>query len=119
MTQQRLKSLESQRKWSALQRLSLALSDEAQPRRAFGAWRRPVVFREHAAHDILVEIHAERMRDRLRDAHTAELGIAALHFDDRRDEFWSGAFGTGFSATEGGGKEGALFPINQCLVELE
>jgi hypothetical protein len=36
------------------------------------------VLREHATHDIFVDVEAQSMRDLLRDAYTAELGIAAL-----------------------------------------
>src|SRR5207245_8123493 len=83
----------------------LEVSDECEPRWAMGTavpW--PVVHRERAAHDIFVNVHPEGMRDLLRYAHTAELGIAALQFHDRRDEFHRRAFGTGFSATGRGGK---------------
>jgi hypothetical protein len=77
------------------------------------------VFGEHATHDILVEVHAERMRDLLRDAHTAELGIAAFEFHDRRDECHGRAFGTGLAARGRGRKEPAVFPIHQRVVEFE
>ena len=46
-------------------------------------------------------------------------GIAALPLDDRGNAFRAGALGTGFAATEGGGKEPAVFSIYQCLMELE
>jgi hypothetical protein len=59
------------------------------------------------------------MRDLLRDAHTAEFGITAFELNDCRDEFRGRVFGTGFSATEGGGKEQAVFPIHQRLVEFQ
>ena len=74
---------------------------------------------QHATHDIFVDVHAEGMGDLLGDAHTAELGIAALHFDDRRDECHGRTFGTGSAARDRGGKEKSVFPINQCLVKLE
>ena len=47
------------------------------------------------------------------------LGIAALHLDDRRDEFCGGAFGARFAATVAGGKEQAILAIDQGLVEFE
>jgi hypothetical protein len=74
---------------------------------------------QHAAYDIFVEVDTERMRDLLRDAHTTELGIAAFELNDCRNEFRGRTFRTGFSATEGGGKEQAVFPIHHRLVELE
>jgi len=42
---------------------------------------------ENAAHDILVDLDAERMSHLLGNARTAEARIAVLHFEDRRDEF--------------------------------
>jgi len=77
------------------------------------------VLREDAAHDIFVDLHAEVVRDLLRDAHTAETRIAPLHLDDRRDEFRRRTFGTGFAAMGRGGKEQAVLSIHQGLVELE
>ena len=88
----------------------LAVPDEGQPRGAIGsgaAW--PIVLREHAAHDIFVDVDAEVMRDLLGDAYTAEPGVAALQLDDRRDEFCRGTFGARFAATVAGGKEQATF----------
>lgn len=98
----------------------LDVPDECQPRGVIGsgvAWRE--VLREHAAHDIFVDVEAEGMRDLLGDAYTAEPGVAALQLNDRRDEFCRRTFGAGFMATVAGGKEQTLFPIHQGLVELE
>lgn len=96
------------------------VADECEPRWAIGSGvARPVVLREHVAHDIFVDVDAEGMRELLRDAYTAELGVAALQFNDRRDEFFGWTFGTGFAAMGLGGKEQAVFSIDQCLVELE
>lgn len=78
-----------------------------------------VVLREHAAHDIFVDVNAEGMRDLLGDADAAEFGISALELDDRRDEFRGRTVGAGFAAMHGGGKGQAVFPIHQGLVELE
>ena len=40
----------------------------------------PVVLREHATHDIFVDVDAEGMSDLLGDAYTAEPGVAALGY---------------------------------------
>jgi hypothetical protein len=96
------------------------MAHEDKPRRAVGSravWS--VVLREHATHDIFVDVEAESMRDLLRDAYTAELGIAALKLHDRRDEFYRRAFGTGFAPRGRGGKEQAVFSIDQGIVKLE
>src|ERR1700730_8143986 len=65
----------------------LHVSDEGQPRGAVGsgvAWS--VVLREHAAHNVFVDVDAEGMSDLLGDAHTANIGITPLHLDNGRDE---------------------------------
>ena len=54
--------------------------------------------REHTAHDILVDLDAERMRDLLGDSHAAETRIAALYLEDRCDECRRRTFGAGFAA---------------------
>ena len=98
----------------------MGLGDECQPGGAIGsgvAWA--VVPREHATHDIFVDVNAEGMRDLLGDTHTAEPGVAALQLNDRRDEFWRGSFGARFAATAEGGKGQTIFPIHQGFVEPE
>jgi len=50
------------------------------------------VLREHAADNILVNLDAEGMSDLLRDADTAELGIAALRLDDCRNKLGGWTF---------------------------
>src|SRR5882672_9450800 len=65
----------------------LDLPDKCKPGRAVSSGvTRPVVLREHAADNILVNLDAEGMSDLLRDADTAELGIAALRLDDCRNK---------------------------------
>ena len=49
----------------------------------------------------------------------AELGVAALQFNDHRNEFCGWTFGIGFAATGRGGKEKAVLAIDQGVVELE
>ena len=57
-----------------------------------------VVLREHTAHDFVVDLDAERMKDLLGDAQIAELGITRFQFNKRRDELCGRTFGTGFAA---------------------
>ena len=74
----------------------LDVPDEGQPGRAVGSGvARPVVLREHAGNDIFVNLDPEGMSDLLGNADIAELGITALHLDDRRNEFGGWAFGPG------------------------
>jgi hypothetical protein len=98
----------------------LEVPDECQPGWAVGSEVvRPVTLRERAAHDISVDVDAEGMRDLLRDAYAAELGIAVLKLHDRRDEFHRRTFRTGSAPRGRGRKEQAVFSIDQGLVKLE
>ena len=54
------------------------------------------MFRQHAGHDVLVDVDPERLRDDQRDPWTAEPRIARLEFDDRLDQRLAGPFGPGF-----------------------
>ena len=67
------------------------MPDKAQPGRAIGSCFGSIVFREHAADDVFVDIDAKGVRNLLCDAGTANTGIAAFELDDRVDEFlrWS------------------------------
>src|SRR5882757_10897636 len=72
------------------------MPDKAQPGRAIGSCHGSIVFREHPADDVFVDIDAKGVRNLLCDAGTANTGIAALELDDRVDEFlrwpfWAGA----------------------------
>src|SRR6516164_4564884 len=72
------------------------MPDKAQPGRTICSRFGSIVFREHSADDVFVDIDAKGTRYLLRDAGTANTGIAALELDDRVDEFfrwpfWSGA----------------------------
>jgi hypothetical protein len=44
------------------------------------------MFRQHAAHDVLVDVDPEGPRDDTRDSWTAEARIARLEFDDSLNE---------------------------------
>src|SRR5438094_8257579 len=74
----------------------LHMSDEAQPGRSIDSCFGSIVFREHPADDVFVDIDAKGTHNLLCDARTANTGIAALELDDRVDEFlrwtfWAGA----------------------------
>ena len=77
--------MDSHRKRSTLQRLSAVwpMNDNHEgPVPPGGA----IVFRQHAGHDVLVDVDSERLRDDPRNPWTAEPGIARLQFDDGLDE---------------------------------
>src|SRR5260370_28354950 len=57
------------------------VSDERQPRRAGPAGGGAIVFRQHAVHDVLVDVDPECVRDDARNPRTAEPRIARLELD--------------------------------------
>ena len=61
------------------------MPDKAQPGRAIGSCRGPIVFREHPADD--VDLDAKGVCNLLSDVGTANAGVAAFDLDDRVDEF--------------------------------
>ena len=65
----------------------LDMSDKAQPGRAIGSCLRSIVFPEHPADDVFVDIDAKGVRNLLCNAGTANAGVAAFELDDRVDEF--------------------------------
>jgi hypothetical protein len=65
----------------------LHMPDKAQPGRTICSRFGSIVFREHPADDVFVDIDAKGTRYLLCDARTANTGIAALELDDRVDEF--------------------------------
>jgi hypothetical protein len=72
------------------------MSDKAQPGRTIGSCFGSIVFREHPADDVFVDIDAKGVRNLLCDTGAANTGIAALELDDGVDEFlrwpfWAGA----------------------------
>ncbi len=54
------------------------------------------MFRQHAVHDVLVDVDPERLRDDARNPWTAEPRIARLEFDDGLDECLVRPFRPGF-----------------------
>jgi len=68
--------------------------DERQPSRAAGSRLGSIVFGEHPADHVLVDLDAEGSPDDERNLRTAEPWIALLELDDHPDEFWRWPFGT-------------------------
>ena len=62
------------------------VSDERQPRGPAAARSRAIVCRQHAIHDVLVDVDPERLRDDARNPWTAEPRIARLELDDGLDQ---------------------------------
>src|SRR5262245_10413424 len=62
------------------------VADERQPRRSAATRTRAIVFRQHARHDVLIDVEAERLGNDARNARTAEARIARLQLHDHADE---------------------------------
>src|SRR5713101_8552146 len=77
----------------------LHMPDKAQPGRAIGSCLGSIVFREHPADDVFVDIDAKGVRNLLGDAGTANAGVAAFELDDRVDEFLRWSFRAGAPMT--------------------
>ena len=71
----------------------LHVSDEREPGGSLISGGRAEMPSEDAAHDIFVDLDAKRVSNLLGNSRTPELRIAALHFEDRRDELLRGPFG--------------------------
>ena len=95
------------------------LSDKRQPGRTIGMRLGSKACGENAAHDVFVELDTKGVSDLLGDTDTTELGIAAFHLDDGRDELLGRAFRARLSPPVRRGKEQAIFSTDQSLVELK
>src|SRR5713226_7864812 len=93
------------------------MPDKAQPGRAIGSCLGSVVFREHPADDILVDIDAKGVRNLLCDAETANTGIAAFELDDRVDEFLRRSLRAGAMTSRR--EKPPILAFLECLVEPE
>jgi hypothetical protein len=96
----------------------LHVSDEREPGWSLSSGGRSEVPSEDAAHDVLVDLDAERMSHLLGNSRTPESRIAALYFEDRRDEFLRGPFGPS-SLTDSGREQQSVFPLDQRPVKTQ
>ena len=96
----------------------LGLGDEREP-----GWARVVrmicseMLREDPTHDILVDLHAECMRDLLGNTLIAKSGVTELHFEDGRDDFLCRTLGTWLAPGSRRREQPAIFAIDQRLVD--
>ena len=76
-----------------------------------------VVCREDSAHDVLIDLHGERMRNLLGNALIAKSGVTKLHLKDGRDDFLWRALGARLTPGSGGGEQAPILSIDQRLAE--
>jgi hypothetical protein len=62
------------------------VSDERQPRGPRSGRGKAIVFRQHAVHDVLVDVEPERLADEAGNPWTAEPRIARRELDDGLEE---------------------------------
>ena len=75
------------------------------------------MLREDPTHDILVDLHAECMRDLLGNTLIAESGVTKLHFEDGRDDFLCRTLGVWLAPGSRRREQPAIFAIDQRLVD--
>ena len=75
------------------------------------------VLREDPTHDILVDLHAEGMRDLLGNTLIAESEFTKLHFEDDRDDFLCRTLGAWLAPGSRRREQPAIFAIDQRLVD--
>ena len=75
-----------------------------------------VMHREYLANGVLIKGHTERQVDLLGNAGAAVSWIALLHFHDGIDDFFTGSFGTGLSATTERIQQ-PVFPLLHCVMK--
>src|SRR2546429_4495927 len=117
MTQWLRRRIDSQRKINAPQAV-LHMPDKAQPGRAIGSCLGSIVFREHPADDVFIDLDAKGVCNLLSDAGTANAGVAAFDLDDRVDEFLGRPVRAGTPMTSRREKP-PIFAFLECLVESE
>jgi hypothetical protein len=94
------------------------MPDKAQPGRAIGSCRGSMVFREHPADDVFVDVDAKGVRNLLCDAGTANAGVAAFDLEDRVDQRLRRSLRAGALMTSRR-EEPPIFAFLERLVEPE
>jgi len=87
MTQWLRRSIDSQAKQIDAPQAVFICPIKLKPRTDIGSRFGSIVFRQHPADNVFVDIDAESVRKLLCDAGTANTGVAAFELDDRVDEF--------------------------------
>jgi hypothetical protein len=82
----------------------LRVPEKGQPGRAARARLSVVVFGQHAADDVLIDIETEYKGDLLGDAPATESGIPSFHLNDRGDQLRRRPFRAWFSTALGRGQ---------------
>ena len=108
--------MDSHRKRSTLRRLSVVCPMNEKPGAARG---RAIVFRQHAVHDVLVDVDPERVRDDTRNPWTPEPRIARLELDDGLDECHTRPLRSGLLRAQDGGEQSVVLATHQRLMKRQ
>src|SRR5713101_7599846 len=93
------------------------VADERQPGGPSAAWGGAVVLRQHAVHDVLVDLDPECVRDDARNPWTAEPRIARLELDDGLDERLARALRSGLLRAPARCEQSAVLATHQRLLK--
>ena len=77
------------------------------------------MFRQHAVHDVLVNVDPEGLRDDARNPWTPEPRIARLELDDGLDERLARPLGARFLWSRARGKQAAVLATHQRLMKRQ
>ena len=88
----------------------LQVSNQGQPGRTASVWFGSVVAGENAPNNVLIDLHAERQSDLMRDSRTAPGWIAIPHLDHGSNQFVAGSLGSGLTPVLGREKQ-ATFSV--------
>ncbi len=95
------------------------VADKRQPRRPGSTWGGTIVLRQHATHDVLVDVDAERLRDDARHAWTPEPRIARLEFNDGLEERVARPLRSGRPGEMAGREQAAVLATDQRPMKRE
>src|SRR5450631_652988 len=96
----------------------LHVSDEREPRWTIATGRRSEAPSKDTTHHILANFDTERMSNLLGNSRAPESRIAALHLENRGDEFLRGPFGP-WTPTGGWCEQQSVFPLDQRPVKAQ
>src|SRR6516162_9760395 len=96
----------------------LHMADKREPGWAFRIALRPVMSRENATYDILVDLDAEGQGELLSHSRATPVRITLFHFNDCVDEFFVRSFWARLTPTLGR-KRHAVLSFRQHFVEMQ
>ncbi len=78
-----------------------------------------VARREDSTHDVLIDLHGERMRDLFGNAWITKSRVTELHLKDGRDDILPLALGAGLAPGSRGREQAPMLSIDRRLVKSQ